>query len=272
MTSTVFITGSSTGIGKATALYFAQQGWNVVATMRKPDPTHELSTLPNVKVYSLDVTDPDSIDRTLQEVIDRFKHIQVLVNNAGFAVDGIFEAMTDDVIEKQFNTNVFGLMRMTRSIIPHFRAQGGGILIQIASMGGRITFPLYSIYHGSKWAVEGFSESLHYELDPVNIRIKLIEPGVIKTEFYGRSREFVMRDDLDMYKPFVNHVEKISQGFGSRGVSPETVAKVIFRAATDNKRQFRYVVGYPAPLLLGLRKWLPDQIFFAILKHVIYKL
>jgi NAD(P)-dependent dehydrogenase (short-subunit alcohol dehydrogenase family) len=272
MTSTVLITGCSTGIGKATALYFAQQGWHVIATMRKPDPTHECFTLPNVQVYPLDVTDPDSINRTLPEVIERFKRIQVLVNNAGFAVDGIFEAMTDEVIEKQFNTNVFGVMRMTRAILPHFREHGGGILIQVTSMGGRITFPLYSIYHGSKWAVEGFSESLHYELDPVNIQIKLIEPGVIKTEFYGRSREFVMRDDLDSYKPFLHHVDKISQGFGSRGVSPEAVAKVIFRAATDHKRQFRYIVGYPAPLLLGLRKWLPDQLFFAILKHIVYKL
>ena len=262
MPKTVLVTGTSSGIGKLTAIYFAQQGWNVAATMRNPSKEKDLSNFPNVNLYSLDVTDNSSIQTAISSAILDFGQIDVLVNNAGFGVDGVFEAMTDEVIEQQFNTNVFGLMRVTRAIIPHMRSLGGGTIIQIASMGGRITFPLYSIYHSSKWAVEGFSEALHYELKPFNIRIKIIEPGAIKTEFYGSSRRFFMRDDLSMYKPLVDIAEKVSHDSGKNGEPPIKVAKVIFQAASDRSLRMRYSVGQPAPLLLILRKLLPDSWYF----------
>lgn len=267
MPKTVLITGTSSGIGKLTAIYFAQQGWNVAATMRNPSKDKELCNLSNVKLYSLDVTDNHSIENAIASAIQDFGQIDVLVNNAGFGVDGVFEAMTDEIIEQQFNTNVFGLMRVTRAIIPHMRDQGGGTIIQIASMGGRVTFPLYSIYHSSKWAVEGFSEALHYELEPFNIKIKIIEPGAIKTEFYGNSRQFIMSDDLPMYKSLVDKVEKVSQEAGKNGEPPEVVAKVIFQAASDRTHKMRYSVGQPAPLLLMLRKLLPDSWYFSIIKR-----
>jgi short-subunit dehydrogenase len=267
MTKTVFITGTSSGIGKLTAMYFAQQGWNVAATMRNPQQDTELCQVSRIKLYFLDVTNNQSIQTAIASAIQDFGQIDVLVNNAGFGVDGVFEAMTDEIIEQQFNTNVFGLMRVTRAIIPHMREKGGGTIIQIASMGGRITFPLYSIYHGSKWAVEGFSEALHYELEPFNIKIKIIEPGAIKTEFYGSSRRFIMRDDLPMYQSLVDTVEQVSQEAGNKGESPELVAKAIFQAANDRSHKMRYVVGKPAPLLLMLRKLLPDNWYFSLVKR-----
>jgi short-subunit dehydrogenase len=268
---TVFITGTSSGIGKLTALYFANQGWNVAATMRNPDKESELGTIAQIKLYRLDVTDSNSIQTALNAAIQDFGRIDVLVNNAGYGADGVFEAMSDEVIEKQFDTNVFGLMRVTRAIIPHMREQKGGIIIQIASMGGRITFPLYSIYHGTKWAVEGFSEALHYELEPFNIKIKIIEPGSIKTEFYGSSRQFIMRDDLTMYRNFVDKVEKLSQETGKNGEPPELVAQEIFKAATDGSNKMRYLIGKPAPLLLSLRKILPDSVYFYLIRRI-YKI
>jgi NAD(P)-dependent dehydrogenase (short-subunit alcohol dehydrogenase family) len=144
MTSTLLITGSSSGIGKMTALHFARQGWNVAATMRDPNKSAEdFAEFPNVRLYALDVTDNQSIQEAIAAAIQDFGSINVLVNNAGFGTDGVFEAMDDEVIARQFDTNVFGLMRVTRAIIPHFRSQKNGIIIQIASMGGRLAFPLF---------------------------------------------------------------------------------------------------------------------------------
>lgn len=268
MPNTVLITGTSSGIGKAAALYFAQQGWNVAATLRNPDQAQALRNHPNIKLYALDVTNKGSIERAIAAAITDFGKIDVLVNNAGFGVDGVFEAMSDEVIVQQFNTNVLGLMRVTRAIIPHMRDHRGGRIIQIASMGGRVTFPLYSIYHSSKWAVEGFSESLHYELKPFNIQVKIIEPGAIKTEFYGRNRLSVVSDAPPTYKTFVDAVEKVSQQAGNNGVLPEVVAKVIFQAAGDRTSKMRYPVGYPAPLFITLRKLLPDSWYFALINRI----
>jgi short-subunit dehydrogenase len=266
MNKTIFITGASSGIGKATAVYFAQKGWNVAATMRSPEKEVELNNLSNVKLFKLDVTNNDSISNAIKEAITQFGKIDVLVNNAGYGADGVFEAMTDEVIENQFNTNVFGLMRVTRAIIPHMRANKSGVIVQIASMGGRITFPLFSIYHGTKFAVEGFTESLHYELKPFNIRLKLIEPGTIKTEFYGKGRVAITGSNLPEYKEFVEKCEKVSQAPAQNGVTPATVAATIFKAATDNSNKLRYPSGSPAPLLIWLRKRLPESWFFALVR------
>jgi NAD(P)-dependent dehydrogenase (short-subunit alcohol dehydrogenase family) len=267
MTKTVLITGTSSGIGKLTAIYFAQQGWNVAATMRNPAKAQGFEGLTNLRVYALDVTNNDSIRSAINCTIQDFGGIDVLVNNAGFGTDGVFEAMSDEVIQEQFNTNVFGLMRTTRAIIPHMRDRGRGTIIQIASMGGRITFPLYSLYHSSKWAVEGFSESLQYELAAFGIRVKIVEPGAIKTEFYTDGRKSIPGEDLPMYRSLVEKADQISQGSGKNGEPPELVAQTIFRAAIDKKSKFRYPVGKPAPLLLTLRKILPDSWYFALIKN-----
>jgi NAD(P)-dependent dehydrogenase (short-subunit alcohol dehydrogenase family) len=268
MSPTLLITGSSSGIGKMTAIHFARQGWNVAATMRDPSKSAEdFAPFRNIRLYALDVTDNQSIEQAIAAAIQDFGQIDILVNNAGFGTDGVFEAMNDEVIARQFDTNVFGLMRVTRAIIPHFRSNQNGIIIQIASMGGRLAFPLFSIYHSSKWAVEGFSESLQYELAPFGIQVKIVEPGAIKTEFYGRSRSFITSPELPMYNNFVVKAQRVNQGFGENGEPPEKVAEAIFQAAIDRSSRLRYVVGKPAPLLLMLRKLLPEAWFLAIVKN-----
>lgn len=188
---TILITGSSSGIGRATALYFATKGWNVAATMRSPQREFELAKLPNVKVYPLDVTRPETIKEAVAAAISDFGGIDVVVNNAGYGGVGIFEAASQEQIERQFGTNVFGVMNVIREILPHFRERKGGTIINVTSVGGIITFPIYSVYHATKWAVEGFAESLQYELKPFNIKVKNIEPGAIKTDFYDRSQDLL---------------------------------------------------------------------------------
>ncbi|WP_206513058.1 SDR family oxidoreductase [Larkinella soli] len=268
---TVLITGASSGIGKAAAQLFAEQGWNVAATMRTPAKEQELAGLPNVRLYALDVTRTDTIQSALEAAGRDFGRIDVVVNNAGFGVDGVFEAMTDEVIEGQFDTNVFGLMRVTREAVKLMREQGGGTIIQIASMGGRLAFPLYSIYHGTKWAVEGFSESLHYELKPLGIHLKIIEPGATRTEFAGRSRQFIRPDYTQAYDAFIRKVDKVNAETMEKGESPRKIAETIVKAAGDTSGKLRYPVGNPAPVLLRLRKLLPETLFFGIIRNS-YKL
>jgi NAD(P)-dependent dehydrogenase (short-subunit alcohol dehydrogenase family) len=259
---TVVITGSSSGIGKAAALYFQKQGWQVAATMRAPEKETELNQLPNVKLYALDVTHAGSVAQAFSAIQHDFGRLDVVVNNAGFGADGVFEAMNDEFIQKQFDTNVFGLMRVTREAIKVMREQNGGTIVQIASVGGRVAFPLYSIYHGTKWAVEGFTESLQYEVKDFNIKLKLIEPGAIKTEFYGRSRAFTKPDYTTAYDAFVKKCETVSMDAGAKGASAEAVAKIIFKAANDASSRMRYPIAYPANVLLPLKRWMPERLFF----------
>lgn len=262
MKKTVLITGTSSGIGKATVFEFAKMGWNVIATQRNPEKETAFMELPNVKMYALDVTNLESIQQAMSAVQKEFGNIEVVINNAGYGVDGAFEAMTDDIIEKQFNTNVFGLMRVTREAIKWMRPNGGGTIIQISSMGGKITFPLYSIYHATKFAVEGFTESLHYELAQFNIKMKLIEPGPIVTDFYGRSRQFIQPTNTNAYNGFIQKFNDAAEKVMKDAEGPEVVAKVIYQAATDNNNRMRYAVGKPGPMLLLLRKLLSDKLYF----------
>lgn len=260
MTKTVLVTGSSSGIGKATVEAFAQAGWHVAATSRGVDDSL-FRDWPNVKSYNLDVTKNEQIKEAFTNVLRDFTSIDVVVNNAGYGLDGAFEAMTDEQIKKQFDTNVFGLMAVTRQAIQVMRPASKGTIIQVASMGGRLAFPLYSVYHSSKWAVEGFSESLQYELSQFGIKIKIIEPGVIHTEFYGKSRTFVKPPSTLGYDEFMEQVEAVSQRSGAKGQPPGAVAKTILKAANDSGSKLRYPVGSPAPALLALRRLLPERAF-----------
>jgi NAD(P)-dependent dehydrogenase (short-subunit alcohol dehydrogenase family) len=266
MKKTVLITGASMGIGKLTARRFAAEGWNVAATMRAPEKETELGTLQNVRLYALDVTSAESVQSALAAAHGDFGRIDAVVNNAGFGADGVFESMSDEFIHKQFDTNVFGLMRVTRESVRMMREQGGGTIVQISSLAGRITFPLFTIYHASKWAVEGFSESLQFELAPHNIRVKIVEPGAIKTEFYGSSRAFTKPDYTDVYDDFVARCEKVSATTGARGADPAVVASTIFRACTDTSARLRYPVAYPSGLLLTLRRILPERWFLGVIR------
>ena len=268
---TVFITGSSSGIGKATALYFAQKGWNVAATMRTPAKETELNKLPNVKLFRLDVLDPVSIQQALTDARTAFGGIDVLVNNAGYGAVGVFEAATPEQVQRQFDTNVFGVMNVIREILPYFRQKREGTIINVTSMGGLITFPIYSIYHGTKWAVEGFTEALSFELRPFNIRVKNIEPGAIKTDFYDRSQDLLQKDGLTAYDEYVRVTLANSQKAGADAPGPDVVAEKIFVAANDRSFRLRYPVGSQSPWLLAIRRIIPLSWFHGIVKSVVEK-
>lgn len=269
MSRTVLITGSSTGIGRAAAQHFAAQGWNVAATMRTPEKQATLTAGPRMILPRLDVTDPASIAAAIAETRDRFQTIDAIVNNAGYGLVGPFEASSAEQIERQFATNVFGLMNVVREILPYFRERRGGTIINVASMGGRITFPLYSLYHATKWAVEGFSESLQYEVAPFGIRVKIVEPGPIKTDFYDRSMEVVTKPGLTAYDAFVEKAMPNMQKAGADAPGPELVAKVIYGAATDGAATMRYAANSAA--ILTARKLLPDAAFFGIVRSAVLK-
>lgn len=267
MKKTILITGASTGIGKLTAIYFAENGWNVAATMRTTSKGADLLKYPNLRVLRLDVMDQTSIEEAIEATKQAFGSIEVLFNNAGYALVGAFEAMTEAQIKQQFETNVFGVMNVTRAILPYFRERKGGAILTTSSMGGLITFPLYSVYHGTKWAIEGFMESLHYELRPFNIKVKNIEPGAIKTDFEN-AIEFVTTDAYQNYVPKVHQNMLDSYKTAPTG---EVVAKKVFQAANDSSFRLRYPVGNQAPALLFLRRLLPSSWFFGIVRMVTEK-
>ena len=197
MNKTILITGASSGIGKETAKFFQSKWWNVIATMRNPENETELKQLENVLVTKLDVLDLNSIDSAISQGINQFGGIDVLLNNAGYGAYGPLEAFSRDKILRQFNTNVIGLLDVTKAVLPHFRQMRKGIIINISSIGGKMTFPLGSLYHGTKFAVEGISESLHYEVEQFGGKVKIIEPGMIATDFGGRSFDFNNEISLD---------------------------------------------------------------------------
>ncbi len=268
---TVLITGASSGIGLATALYFQERGWNVVAGVRRPDYATQLVGLDHLLCLRLDVNDQQTIDAAVQETIGTFGKLDVLVNNAGYGTVGAFECSKEEQVLQQFETNVFGLMRMTRAVLPYFRQQKQGVLINVSSIGGRITFPLYSVYHSTKWAVEGFSESLQYELAPFNIRVKLIEPGAIKTNFYHRSQIVFHSEDVLDYQSYQDRVLHNVAQLEAHAPPPQIVAETIFQAANDRSDRLRYSVGDQVPLLLLINRLLPHAWFRRIIKGILEK-
>jgi NAD(P)-dependent dehydrogenase (short-subunit alcohol dehydrogenase family) len=271
MKKTILITGTSSGIGRATVKLFSERGWNVAATMRTPEKETELQKLKGVKLYALDVQKPDSIDAALNAAIKDFGSIDVIVNNAGYGAVGAFEAASDEQIRRQFDTNVFGVMNVIRGILPYFRGRKAGTIINVTSMGGHLTFPLYSIYHATKWAVEGFSESLHFELRPFNIRIKNITPGPIKTDFYDRSQDLFHKEGLTAYDNYVNATMKNSNEFGKNAPGPEVVAKTIWKAANSSSSRLRYASDFLGKFTLFSRKALPLNWYFAVIRMMTEK-
>lgn len=266
MPRTVLITGASTGIGRATAERFQREGWNVGATMRSPNDGQELSALPNVHVIRLDVTDPESITSAVAEVTERFGSIYALINNAGFAAYGPLEITSAETIRRQLDTNVIGLLEVTQAVIPVMRNQGEGVIVNISSVGGRLAFPFGSLYHGSKFAVEGISEALVYELLPVGIRVKVVEPGDVATDFAGRS--FVATMDPEG-GPYRETQQSVMTNWGARMQenigNADDVADVIFTAATDGSNQLRYISGDDAATILGARQTLDDSAFLGMI-------
>lgn len=262
---TILITGASSGIGRSSALRFQSEGWNVIATMRDPAGS-DLIDLDDVLVTRLDVTDTASINTAVNAGIDRFGAIDVLLNNAGYGAYGPLEAFSTDRIRRQFDTNVIGLLEVTKAVLPHMRARRSGTVVNISSIGGQITFPLGTLYHGTKFAVEGLSEALHYELQPLGIRVRIIQPGMIKTNFGGRSFDFAMDDSLADYAPSAEAMGRLFGKLASNPSSPEVVADVIWQAATAPGDQLRFRAGPDASDLLDRRKAQDDATFIGGIK------
>jgi NAD(P)-dependent dehydrogenase (short-subunit alcohol dehydrogenase family) len=262
---TVFITGASTGIGRAAVVLFRDKGWNVAASMRNPADHADLVS-DHVRTIPLDVTHATTIRPALDQALEAFGHVDVLVNNAGYGTFGPFEAATNEQIERQYATNVTGLMFVTREFLPHFRERKSGIIINISSVGGRATFPLYSLYHGTKWAVEGFSESLNFELEPLGIRVKIVEPGAIKTDFSTRSLDVLKKDGLDAYDELTRRFKE-KWSAGRNPSTPEMVAEVIYQAATDGTAQLRYIAGEDAKMVLGTRAKISQEEYYALIRQ-----
>jgi NAD(P)-dependent dehydrogenase (short-subunit alcohol dehydrogenase family) len=261
MSQTILITGASSGIGKSTARYFHERGWNVVATMRTPTKEQELLPLPNVLVARLDVQDPTSIKDAVDAAIARFGRIDVLLNNAGYGAYGLLEATPTEKIRRQFDVNVIGLLETTKALLPHFRKNRSGIIINVSSVGGKMTFPLGTLYHGTKFAVEGLSEALSWEMEPIGVRVKLVEPGMIKTDFAGRSLDFSNDEQLREYQPLVKKLLALFTRLMSNAADPSVVAKVIYEAATDGSNQLRYTAGEDANVLMANRRNADDATF-----------
>jgi short-subunit dehydrogenase len=269
MEKVILITGSSSGIGKETVKTFQAKSWKVAATMRTPEKAEDLQKIVDVECIRLDVTDVDSIKSAIEETLDKFGRIDAVVNNAGYGLVGTFEAATQEQIEQQFQTNVFGVMNVCREILPYFREQKRGTIVNVSSMGGRLTFPLYSLYHSTKWAVEGFSESLQYELKPFKIKVKIIEPGPIKTDFYDRSQDLTKKEGLTAYDSFIEKALPNLQKAGENAPDGRLVAEVIYDAVTDGSWKMRYQAN--SKMILNLRKLLPDSLFFAIVRSQVLK-
>jgi NAD(P)-dependent dehydrogenase (short-subunit alcohol dehydrogenase family) len=245
MTKTIFITGCSSGVGKATAHHFATLGWNVVATMRKPDPELAEAFPDHVLVAAMDVADPDSIDAALDAATQRFGGIDVVVNNAGITILSIFETTPDAAARRIFETNLFGVMNVIRAAVPRLRARGGGTIVNITSGVGIAAQPLLSLYVASKQAAEGLSESLAYELESQNIRVKIVESGAIRTTNFTASGMALSAEAPvpEGYKAYFDHALGAMMNYPFASTEEQAVVDTIDQAATDPSLRLRYIVG-----------------------------
>jgi NADP-dependent 3-hydroxy acid dehydrogenase YdfG len=266
MANTILITGASSGIGKTTAKYFQEKGWHVIATMRSPEQETDLTVLDNVLVTRLDVQDPASITSAVEAGLVQFGRIDVLLNNAGYGAYGILEATPMEKIRRQFEVNVIGLLETTKAVLPHFRSNQNGVIINISSIGGQMSFPLGTLYHGSKFAVEGLSESLSFEMETIGVKVKIVEPGMIKTDFGGRSLDISIDENLTEYQEVVNKLMTTMEPLAATGSEPIVVAEVIYRAATDGTTQLRYTAGPDAEQIIANRKATDDATFLKGIK------
>jgi NAD(P)-dependent dehydrogenase (short-subunit alcohol dehydrogenase family) len=269
MVPTVLITGTSSGFGKASVEHFLARGWNVIATMRSPQPTlFEASD--RLLVTMLDVTAPTSVTTAIAEGITRFGQIDVLVNNAGIGLFSALEATPDEVIRQAFETNTFGVMAVTRAIVPHMRERGSGTIINVTSSTGIAPMPLVAVYTASKYAIEGFSESLAYELGAFGVRVRIVEPGLAPTTHFAANTGG-HRDDLlpAAYAPYAGRYLASMQTYPMPFTTGEDVAEVVFRAATDDGDRLRYPAGGDSVLLADLRQTLPEQAFMAHIRAMV---
>jgi short-subunit dehydrogenase len=271
------VTGSSSGIGFETSLAFARNGFHTYATMRKLEDGGSKQIIDiarnenlSLQVIQLDVNNDKSVADAIDRIAKLKDRIDVLVNNAGYALIGAFEENSMEEIKTQFETNFFGAVRVMQAVIPIMRKQREGKIVNISSIGGRISFPLDSIYHGTKFALEGLSESIQYEVEPFGIKIILIEPGAIGSSFWKNLKMSAKASGPDSnnspYRPFTNNVLEAFNQAAQNSIHPSEVAKVIIQAIMADNPNFRYAVGKDAATLLEARRNMSDREFEKIIK------
>ena len=271
------VTGSSTGMGFETSLMLARNGFHTYATMRKLEDGGSKQIIDIAKnenlplqVIQLDVDSDKSIIDAINRIVTENDRIDVVVNNAGYALIGAFEENSMEEIKAQFETNFFGAIRVMQAVIPIMRKQRRGKIVNITSMGGRIAVPLDSIYHGTKFALEGVSESLQYELEPFGIKIILIEPGAVGSNFWKNLKiasKTSNHDNIDSpYKQLVNNVSESFKQMQQNTIHPSEVANVILQAVLSDNPDFRYVVGKDAAAILETRRSMHDREFQHFMK------
>ena len=262
MQNVAVVIGSSSGNGFETSLLLAKNGYYTYATMRNLDKSARIKevakkdSLP-LEALQLDVTDDKSVMEAIDVISDRHERVDVLVNNAGYEQHGAVEDLSMEEIKTQFETNFFGAVRVTKAVLPMMRKQRRGIIVNISSIGGRVGVPLNSAYVGSKFALEGFSESMKYELESFGIKVILIEPGAVSTNYLENSKQAQRATNSD--SPYVEISKKVSEGVRKRfeqatSSSPMLVAEVILNAIKSDKPNTRYLVGNDAAAIMERRK------------------
>ena len=269
----VLITGCSSGIGHATAEHLAARGWTVYASARRTESIADLAER-GCRTLSLDVTDEDSMRAAVTAVEDAEGAVGALVNNAGYSQSGAIETLPLDRLRAQFETNVFGLVRLCQLVLPGMRRQGGGRIVNVSSMGGRLTFPGGGAYHGTKHAVEALSDALRFEVRGFGVDVVLIEPGLIKTRFGETAAGSIDAATADGDEPYAEFnaavgaaTAEVYEGPLARlGGGPETVARAIERAISARRPKTRYKVTPSARLILAQRRLLSDRAWDAFLR------
>jgi len=261
----VLITGCSTGIGRATAERLAEDGWNVHATARRPESIEDLAQRGCV-THGLDVTDQRSMESAVAEV-ERDGPIGALVNNAGYSQSGALETIPMDSVRRQFETNVFGLLRMCQLVLPSMRSAGSGRIVNLSSMGGKLTFPGGGVYHATKHGVEALSDALRFEVREFGVDVVVIEPGLITTEFGETAAGSLDQiEEHGPYSKFNANVAKVTANaytgpMARFGAGPEAVAAKISKALTAGRPRTRYTVTASAKAMLGMRRLSTDRMW-----------
>ncbi|QIF03524.1 SDR family oxidoreductase [Roseimicrobium sp. ORNL1] len=266
---TLFITGASSGYGKATAQYFLDHGWNVVATMRKPDASLFKAAGGRLQVLPLDVTNADSINSAFVQATTTFGRLDAVVNNAGIGLLGAFEATSEALLREIFETNTFGVMSVCRAAIPHLRQQGGGALINVTSSTAIAPMPLVAVYAASKWAIEGFTESLSHELALFGIKTRIVEPGYApSTNLGANGAERMQGLTPPPYDAFAQAYFAKLQNYPTAYSTEQDIAEAVFLAATDEGDQIRYPAGADTRMLAELRWSTSEEHYMAKVREM----
>ncbi len=239
MSKTIFITGASSGLGKATAKLFSLKGWTVIAAMRQPEKETELTQLPNIHLLKLDISNKKQIAEVAAEA-EKIGPIDVLVNNAAYGLMGAFEGTTDEQLEHQINTNFLGTILVTKAFLPYFRTRKKGTIISVTSSTANIPYPFVAVYAATKSALETWTEGMSYELNGLGIQIKTIVPAYMQTNF-GSNAQMVSHQEYQ--EVFSQYITKMKADSSVKRDAPERIADVVYEAATDSKKQLHYTAG-----------------------------